>query len=65
MKKIMGIVAIIALGTVLTACDDRRVKHKGKNHKGNDIYRVNSGHGPKAPNCAADGPGCRQFNPHK
>ncbi|RVU85796.1 hypothetical protein EOL70_04810 [Leucothrix sargassi] len=59
MKTLMGIMAVIALGAALTACDDRR--HKKHDNNG----RLPGDHGPSAPNCAADGPGCKQFNPKK
>ena len=70
MKKIMGIIAIVALGAALAGCDDRRVKHKGKHHgqqqhgqyqKGKSNGRLPGDNGRRAPNCAADGPGCRQM----
>lgn len=69
MKKILGIIAIFAFGAILSGCDDRRLKHKvkhhgqkhGQQHKGKFTDRLPGDNTPRAPNCAADGPGCRQM----
>jgi len=75
MKKIM--VAAMALGmvTLLTGCPDNHrykqgkynkhtvSKHhgKGNSHSG----RLPGDNGRRTPNCAADGPGCGQYNPRR
>lgn len=72
MKKLIGIAVILAFGATITACDDRhRIKHKDKYHKGKverhhgkSMNRLPGDNQKRAPNCAADGPGCRQFNPN-
>lgn len=75
MKKIM--VAAMALGmvTLLTGCPDNHrykqgkynkhtvSKHHGKGNSHNG--RLPGDNGRRAPNCAADGPGCGQYNPRR
>ena len=70
MKKLIGIAIAISMVTVLTGCpsDDHRYKRDKhgkykKSHHGKHYNRLPGDNAPPAPNCAADGPGCRQFNP--
>lgn len=48
---------------VLVACNS--VKHAPPKHKQPPHGLPAPGSLPVVPNCAADGPGCQQFNPNK
>lgn len=68
MTKLIGIAIAISMVTVLTGClsDDHRYKRDKykKQHNGKHYNRLPGDNGSQAPNCAADGPDCRQFNPN-
>ena len=63
MKTLMKVVAVVALGAFIAGCDKHRTKHKGNSHKGKVENGLPGDRSVIAPNCAADGPGCRQFRP--
>ena len=65
MKKLISIVALVAVGVVMTGCHHKHMKKHGKHHKGKMEHRLPGDRAAIAPNCAADGPGCRQFNPRR
>lgn len=70
MKTLVGIVAVIAIGLATAGCNERHIKHAVKHathggghhghHKGKSPGRLPGDKGRRAPNCAADGPGCQQ-----
>jgi len=68
MNKLIGIAIATSMVTVLTGCpsDDYRYKRDKykKQNNGKHYNRLPGDKGRPAPNCAADGPGCRQFNPN-
>ncbi|PWQ93533.1 hypothetical protein [Leucothrix arctica] len=61
MKKIISIIALVAVSVVMTGCHHKNLKKHGKNHKGKVENRLPGDRSVISPNCAADGPGCRQF----
>lgn len=65
MKTLIGIIATLAIGIALTGCNHHKPKGHGKYNKGKHQQHLPGDRGKQAPNCAADGPGCRQFNPNK
>ena len=73
MIKLIGILFAFSMVTVLTGCpsNDHRYKktqhHKAHTHNpggGKHTHRLPGDNKSPAPNCAADGPGCKQFNPN-
>lgn len=67
MTKLIAIAIAIGMVTVLTGCpsDGHRYKHaKHKKQHGKHYNRLPGDNKRPPPNCAADGPGCRQFNPN-
>ena len=68
MSKLIGMAVVIAMATVLTGCPSSDHRYKQGKHKkdnnGKHYKRLPDDNAPQAPNCAADGPGCRQFNPN-
>ena len=68
MNKLIGIAVTISMVTVLTGCgsNDHRYKQSKykKHHNGNYYNRLPGDNKRPAPNCSADGSGCRQFNPN-
>lgn len=65
MKKLIGIIALLSIGLALSGCNPHKLKGHGKYKKGKRGHHSQVDKGRQAPNCAADGPGCRQYNPHK
>jgi len=67
MTKLIGMAIAISMVTVLAGCqsNDHRKHSKYKKHNNGKYYsRLPGDNRRPAPNCAADGPGCRQFNPN-
>jgi len=68
MTKLIGMAIAISMISVLAGCgsSDHRYKHSKykKHHNGKYYNRLPGDNKAPAPNCAADGPGCRQFNPN-
>jgi len=64
MKKIMGIATLLVVAAALAGCHHHKKKDY-RPHKGNHSGMLPGDKGKQAPNCAADGPGCRQFNPNR
>jgi len=57
MKKIIGIIVVLAIGTSLAGCNHYKKKGHGKYSKGKHAQHLLGGRGSSTPNC---GPGCRQ-----
>ena len=57
MKKIIGIIVVLAVSTSLAGCNHHKKKGYGKYHTGKHVKQLIRGSASHTPSC---GPGCRQ-----